>query len=1260
MDHLRTTAIIVGGGPVGLTAALALTRASIDFILLERRKEVVVEEGSDMTILPMTMRVIDQMNLSDPLSRIWNPVSGISRIDHKGRGIGEFRVFQYLRKSTGHYPYVLSRKNLLNTLYEALPEDAQSRIFTSKTITGIHNSPDSVTVSCTDGSKYSGSFIIGADGAYSAVRTQMRNLALDSGVLSVNEVNPFTTTYQALWIRFPTERLPSCKPGSATETHGSGIATQLFVGEKTATAGIYRKLPRPTRTSTRYSEKDEAALVEEYGHLPLLERTGSDTPVCLKDAYEARLGSGLVDLEEGVLQHWSWNGRIVLVGDAAHKFTPSTGSGVNFGMIDTVVLDEVPLSIRVNVNTSGQTTVAELVAMGQLIARHMRKIPQGIVHLLRSVISARSLHYEQFQKFASAYPDADLVKSNSSHKHFIDALTDILKEFGGTIQPDTEATKGFDVCQQDVEEMLFSNRFSVLSINRVDGDMESDEDSADESRPPAHQQAAKKIRKGKKKQSKKSNRKGGPRTASDSGLENVPMESYRLLEGDDCLLYIMAVFSLRHQWLHLRRQIREAWNEVAYEDLNSAVAVGLSKIAVVLVQKTALEIFVEFPGRDSFKTIIDCVNRNVIGGRDLNLIYYDEGSVDAQELNMSYAYRDLVYFIEDFRKAGRTGKPTKALQVQLDWNPDFDILSATDEERICWRRAYTINWLYDLVNVYSAPYFEHGIAHRDHKKGKLENVDWKVKGPWEDHRCLFGLDDFAAVITSLAMQKPGAEVARKVLPHHVFQLQCILDSMTESKGWSFEGVGETHSLTAAAENFSPNRDLQMFLFATPDSNRYGYSKCLRLMVDYLLCDTYEHGWDNRHYLKTHTLSNLEKDLRKHLGRSPLADTQSASPGSRFAATNANGLWEYSPYLCGEGLAEALQLAYLASMWIWDNVGELTMMVHLYNMLVQKGYMAVRIPLYEVFLDHFKDAVFAKGIVPTSRFSESLLNRIGRHNVELCRVKRTEKIIVPKDCNVYRVDRWFHEKNNFFKRKSLLLLLADADWNASRIPDTEIALGSHLAYHRLQKARRIIDPETGNVQLEETVLVQRHVEGGFDKRELLVRMSKIRHTLDVIHAAIESKSNAWFITPREHSELTGLLGPAKEDLINDICGSFPLSGMDFMQMGIFIGTTICHFEKVLEQHGNKLFKEAYLPGAPWAFMKKAKLLNLALQGNDEECLKAMAGQMQMKFLLDYSLVYWENVEHPRERLVRKVLKTYNMETVEEFLNYFKQEFLDKLL
>src|SRR5262245_27656057 len=40
MDLRKPTAIIVGGGPVGLMAALGLTRANMDFILLERRQDV--------------------------------------------------------------------------------------------------------------------------------------------------------------------------------------------------------------------------------------------------------------------------------------------------------------------------------------------------------------------------------------------------------------------------------------------------------------------------------------------------------------------------------------------------------------------------------------------------------------------------------------------------------------------------------------------------------------------------------------------------------------------------------------------------------------------------------------------------------------------------------------------------------------------------------------------------------------------------------------------------------------------------------------------------------------------------------------------------------------------------------------------------------------------------------------------------------------------------------------------------------------------
>lgn len=98
MDVQKPTAIIVGGGPVGLTMALGLARANIDFIVLERRDKVVVAEGSDMTILPMTMRAVDQMNLREPLSALWSPITEVSRIDHAGRAMGSFRVFDILWK----------------------------------------------------------------------------------------------------------------------------------------------------------------------------------------------------------------------------------------------------------------------------------------------------------------------------------------------------------------------------------------------------------------------------------------------------------------------------------------------------------------------------------------------------------------------------------------------------------------------------------------------------------------------------------------------------------------------------------------------------------------------------------------------------------------------------------------------------------------------------------------------------------------------------------------------------------------------------------------------------------------------------------------------------------------------------------------------------------------------------------------------------------------------------------------------------------
>lgn len=59
--------IIVGGGPVGLVAANALLLAGIDFIVLESRDSVVVDEGASIVLGPSSLRVMHQLGLLDKL-----------------------------------------------------------------------------------------------------------------------------------------------------------------------------------------------------------------------------------------------------------------------------------------------------------------------------------------------------------------------------------------------------------------------------------------------------------------------------------------------------------------------------------------------------------------------------------------------------------------------------------------------------------------------------------------------------------------------------------------------------------------------------------------------------------------------------------------------------------------------------------------------------------------------------------------------------------------------------------------------------------------------------------------------------------------------------------------------------------------------------------------------------------------------------------------------------------------------------------------
>lgn len=118
------------------------------------------------------------------------------------------------------------------------------------------------------------------------------------------------------------------------ETHGSGASTQLFAGKRTAVIGLYEWLTDTSTEQQKFSKADLDAIVDRWGHLPLT-GTGEFT---LRDCFDAPIQAGMVNPKEGVAQGWSWVGRFVFLGDAAHKFTPITGAGFNDGVVDVVAL----------------------------------------------------------------------------------------------------------------------------------------------------------------------------------------------------------------------------------------------------------------------------------------------------------------------------------------------------------------------------------------------------------------------------------------------------------------------------------------------------------------------------------------------------------------------------------------------------------------------------------------------------------------------------------------------------------------------------------------------------------------------------------------------------------------------------------------------------------------------------------------------------------------------------------------------------------
>ncbi|KAK1148538.1 hypothetical protein N8T08_009544 [Aspergillus melleus] len=167
--------IIVGGSIGGLTLANCLDNLGVEYVVLEKRKEIAPQEGASIVLMPHAGRILEQLGLIDEISKFIEPLH-TAHVSYPDGFQQTDKSPQVLLERFGIPLAFLERRKLLQILYGSLRD--QSRVLVDKTVISVQqNEDDTGVVKVQDGSIYRGDLIVGADGVHSRVRREMWRLA---------------------------------------------------------------------------------------------------------------------------------------------------------------------------------------------------------------------------------------------------------------------------------------------------------------------------------------------------------------------------------------------------------------------------------------------------------------------------------------------------------------------------------------------------------------------------------------------------------------------------------------------------------------------------------------------------------------------------------------------------------------------------------------------------------------------------------------------------------------------------------------------------------------------------------------------------------------------------------------------------------------------------------------------------------------------------------------------------------------------------
>ena len=311
-------ALIIGGGIAGPVAAMALHRAGIDSTIYESRAPQETAGGAFLTVAANGLDALRAIDAQHRVAEAGFLSPTIELVSGTGKRLGSV----LLGGSASAVTLTMRRADL----YHALLTEAWDRgipIEHGKRLSTAAATPNGgVMVWFEDGTQATGDLLIGADGIFSRTRRIIDPAAPAPRYTGLGNIGGFS-------------QAPAV-PGTPGE-YVMMFGHRAFFGHIIAPSGEIWWFANPPRKAEL--TPSELASLDAEGWKAHLETlfAGDAGPALEIIRKTSDLSVGLNQYEMPRVPRW-WRGPMVLIGDAAHAASPTSGQGASLAIEDAVTL----------------------------------------------------------------------------------------------------------------------------------------------------------------------------------------------------------------------------------------------------------------------------------------------------------------------------------------------------------------------------------------------------------------------------------------------------------------------------------------------------------------------------------------------------------------------------------------------------------------------------------------------------------------------------------------------------------------------------------------------------------------------------------------------------------------------------------------------------------------------------------------------------------------------------------------------------------